>query len=101
MVGQGDVPPKQPLVPIVEVPNGVLSGFELAGSDGHFFPATAKITEKDRVEVSSPNVDLPVAVRYAWAGAPVCNLYNSIKDKSGKVIDGLPASPFRFPATDN
>lgn len=31
----------------------------------------------------------PVAVRYAWAGNPVCNLYNS---------EMLPAVPFR---TDN
>jgi sialate O-acetylesterase len=34
-------------------------------------------------------VSQPVAVRYAWADNPTCNLYNSAK---------LPASPFR---TDN
>ncbi len=36
--------------------------------------------------VSSPQVPQPVAVRYAWANAPTCNLYNK---------EGLPASPFR------
>ncbi|MFA6567861.1 MAG: hypothetical protein WCS96_06585 [Victivallales bacterium] len=39
--------------------------------------------------VSNPQVPKPVAVRYAWAENPVCNLYNS---------SDLPASPFR---TDN
>jgi sialate O-acetylesterase len=36
--------------------------------------------------VSSPQVAEPVAVRYAWADDPVCNLINQA---------GLPASPFR------
>ena len=36
--------------------------------------------------VSSPSVQKPVAVRYAWANNPVANLYNK---------EGLPASPFR------
>jgi sialate O-acetylesterase len=38
------------------------------------------------VVVSSAEVKNPVAVRYAWAGDPVCNLINK---------EGLPASPFR------
>jgi sialate O-acetylesterase len=97
MVGQRDVPPTQPLVPTLEVPGGALTGFEIAGSDGNYFPATANLTGKDTVELSSPSVSAPVAVRYAWAGAPACNLYNKIVDNSGKVVDGLPASPFRFP----
>ena len=33
-----------------------------------------------------PGIDEPVAVRYAWAADPDCNLVNSA---------GLPASPFR------
>ncbi|HEX2948832.1 MAG TPA: hypothetical protein VHV83_04585 [Armatimonadota bacterium] len=36
--------------------------------------------------VSSDAVAAPVAVRYAWADNPECNLYNK---------EGLPASPFR------
>ena len=36
--------------------------------------------------VSAPGVAKPVAVRYAWANNPDCNLANKA---------GLPASPFR------
>jgi sialate O-acetylesterase len=63
---------------------GVLSGFEVAGRDGQFSPATASI-EGTTVVVSSPSVAEPVAVRYGWANSPVCNLFNG---------EGLPASPF-------
>jgi sialate O-acetylesterase len=59
-------------------------GFEVAGADGKFVAATAKI-EGASVVVSSPDVKEPVAVRYAWAANPECNLYNG---------EGLPASPF-------
>ena len=36
--------------------------------------------------VSSPKVEKPANVRYAWADNPACNLYNQA---------GLPAVPFR------
>lgn len=62
-----------------------LTGFAVAGADQKFVWADAKIKGK-RVIVSAPGVDKPVAVRYAWADNPVCNLYNAA---------GLPASPFR------
>jgi sialate O-acetylesterase len=62
-----------------------LKGFAIAGSDRKFVWADAKI-EGDTVVVSSDQVPEPVAVRYAWANNPVCNLYNK---------EGLPASPFR------
>ena len=39
-----------------------------------------------RSSVWSDEVSKPVAVRYAWANNPECNLYNK---------EGLPASPFR------
>jgi sialate O-acetylesterase len=61
-------------------------GFELAGADQKFFSATARITGQDTVAVSSPNVSKPIAVRYAWANFPLCNLYNQ---------EGFPAYPFR------
>ncbi len=64
-----------------------LKGFAVAGEDKKFFRADAKI-EGDTVVVSCDKVTEPVAVRYAWADNPVCNLYN----KEG---EGLPASPFR------
>ncbi len=60
-------------------------GFSIAGKDGSFVWANAKIKGK-RVIVSSPQVKHPVAVRYAWGANPDCNLTNS---------SGIPASPFK------
>ena len=51
-------------------------GFELAGKDRKFFSATARITANDTLAVSCQEVTASVAVRYAWAGFPLCNLYN-------------------------
>jgi sialate O-acetylesterase len=63
----------------------LLKGFAIAGADHRFVWADAKI-EGDQIVVSSDKVADPVAVRYAWADNPVCNLYNKAD---------LPASPFR------
>jgi sialate O-acetylesterase len=63
----------------------VLKGFSIAGADGKFVWADAKI-EGDTVVVWSGKISQPVAVRYAWADNPVCNLYNKAE---------LPACPFR------
>lgn len=65
--------------------DGELKGFVIAGENRAWKPATARI-EGDTVVVSAPNVSKPVAVRYAWASDPVCNLFNGA---------GMPASPFR------
>jgi sialate O-acetylesterase len=62
-----------------------LQGFSIAGADRVFHWAVAVI-EGNEVIVGSSKVAAPVAVRYAWADNPECNLYNSA---------GLPASPFR------
>ena len=64
---------------------GPLRGFAVAGEDRQFHWAEAKI-EGGMVTVRSAQVARPVAVRYAWADNPACNLYNQA---------GLPASPFR------
>ncbi|MGE5295744.1 MAG: sialate O-acetylesterase [Solirubrobacterales bacterium] len=64
---------------------GPLKGFAVAGEDRKFVWADARI-EGNTVVVSSSSVANPVAVRYAWADNPVCNLFNKA---------GLPASPFR------
>ncbi|MCX6895023.1 MAG: sialate O-acetylesterase [Verrucomicrobia bacterium] len=61
-------------------------GFELAGDDRKFFRATARIEGGDTVVVSCPEVASPAAVRYAWAGFPLCNLFNR---------EGFAAYPFR------
>jgi sialate O-acetylesterase len=62
-----------------------VKGFVIAGADGKFVPAAAKI-EGATVVVSSPEVADPQAVRYAWDYNPDANLVNSA---------GLPASLFR------
>ena len=64
---------------------GAIAGFEVAGADGQFVEAQARV-EGATVVVSSPQVEAPEAVRYAWADDPVCNLING---------SALPAGPFR------
>jgi len=66
-------------------PTDKLVGFTLAGEDHEWHDAEARI-EGDSVIVSNPAVTKPVAIRYAWANSPRCNLYNR---------EGLPAVPFR------
>ena len=61
-------------------------GFVIAGEDQKFVWAEAKIVNKDTIEVWSDAVSAPVAVRYAWANNPVCNVQNR---------EGLPVTPFR------
>ncbi len=63
----------------------MLKGFAIAGQDSKFVWAEAKIDGND-VLVWSKDIQQPVAVRYAWADNPICNLYNGAD---------LPASPFR------
>ena len=64
-----------------------VEGFELAGADRKFKPATAVLSEdKTTVLVTSAEVPEPVAVRYAWRDFPNASLYNR---------EGLPAVPFR------
>ena len=63
---------------------GGLIGFEVAGSDHKFVPATAKI-DGSQIVTSATEVKIPKYVRYAWANFSTANLYNSA---------GLPASTF-------
>ena len=59
--------------------------FELAGSDGYYYPAQATILG-DKVQVWSKNVPAPIKIRYAWKNFVHVNLFNK---------EGLPASSFR------
>ncbi|MDG1890388.1 MAG: sialate O-acetylesterase [Verrucomicrobiota bacterium] len=61
-------------------------GFTIAGADQKFLRAEAKISNGAEIEVWSESVPHPVAVRYAWADNPVCNVQNK---------EGLPLTPFR------
>jgi sialate O-acetylesterase len=63
---------------------GAPEGFEVAGADRKYKPATATL-DGSGVVVSSEEVAEPVYVRYGWKDLPTVNLYNSA---------GLPASPF-------
>ncbi|MGI9036339.1 MAG: sialate O-acetylesterase [Pyrinomonadaceae bacterium] len=64
-----------------------LDEFTIAGADKKFVWANVKIIGKNKVEVSSPDVKNPLAVRYAFNSNPRRpNLTND---------SGLPAAPFR------
>ena len=62
-----------------------LKDFEIAGKNKVFYPAQAAI-DGEAVIVSSPKVENPIAVRFAWEDTAEPNLVNR---------DDLPASPFR------
>lgn len=64
-----------------------ISGFTIAGKDGKFINADAKIIA-GKVVVSAKEITDPIAVRYNWNENPTGNFYSK----------GLPALPFR---TDN
>ncbi|GLB49624.1 9-O-acetylesterase [Neptunitalea sp. Y10] len=76
------------------VPNGItsygkeVSGFEIAGADKVFYPATVVLRRKS-VMISSPQVQNPVAVRYLFTDFARAQIFST---------GGLPLSSFR---TDN
>src|SRR5205085_9025000 len=72
----------------LEPKNEDLKGFAIAGEDGKFVWAKARV-EGNKVVVSAPSISKPTTVRYGWADFPVVNLSNKA---------GLPASPFRTDA---
>ena len=63
-----------------------IRGFQIAGADRRWVWARATRIDVDTLRVESPEVPVPVAVRYAWQINPEANLENS---------EGLPATPFR------
>jgi sialate O-acetylesterase len=65
--------------------DGKLSEFEVAGIDGKYFKAEAKIVNNE-VWVTSLKVTGPVSVRYCWRNGSSASLFNSA---------GLPALQFR------
>src|SRR6185503_21212289 len=69
---------------LVSPNNAPLTWFTIAGADGKFVPAEAKIVG-DTVEVSAAGIEKPVAVRFAWDETAQPNLFNQA---------GLPAEPF-------
>ncbi|MFV0291549.1 MAG: sialate O-acetylesterase, partial [Mangrovibacterium sp.] len=65
--------------------NRPVSWFEIAGEDGVFRAAHAKVEGKDKVVVYHPEIMNPSQVRVAWHETAVSNLSNS---------EGLPIVPF-------
>lgn len=63
-----------------------LIGFEVAGKDGIYMNAKAKISGDDII-IWSKNVTNPKSIRYGWADNSPANLYNQ---------EGFPAVPFRL-----
>ena len=65
----------------------IINGFALAGDDRHFYNAKAILVDSHTVCLQADEVDVPVAIRYAWADNPgELNLYSK---------QGLPLTPFR------
>ncbi|MEO1845089.1 MAG: 9-O-acetylesterase, partial [Akkermansiaceae bacterium] len=62
-----------------------LNEFKIAGADGNFVDAEAKIAGK-LVVVSAEGVKAPTQVRFGWHRVAQPNLINA---------EGLPASPFQ------
>jgi sialate O-acetylesterase len=63
-----------------------LKDFEIAGADKIFYPAKAEIVKGRQVSVSSPEVKIPVSVRYGWKNFFQGSLFDT---------NLLPASSFR------
>jgi sialate O-acetylesterase len=63
-----------------------ITGFELAGADGIFYPAAAKTGKGNLVVLTSEKVKVPVSVRYCFTDTAVPNLFNTY---------GLPVNSFR------
>lgn len=61
-------------------------GFAVCGQDKAWHWAKGRLRGADQVDLSCPEVEKPVAVRYAWADNPVCNVFSK---------EGLPVTPFR------
>ena len=69
--------------------NADIKGFSIAGPDHKWYVAKARTEGQgfmQRVIVECPKVAHPVAVRYAWADNPECDLVTT---------SGLPVGPFR------
>lgn len=76
---------------IKSLDGNALAGFESAGEDDAFFPATAS-TKNDTVILQSDKVPSPARARYAWNQCPVINAVNS---------ENLPINAFQTPGPTN
>lgn len=65
--------------------NGAITGFEVAGDDRQFYPATAVI-EGSNVILTCPQVKVPAAIRFGFSNTSMPNLFSK---------EGLPVDMFR------
>jgi sialate O-acetylesterase len=75
--------------PLVSKDGKALTDFTIAGPDGVFVPAQARL-QGSQVLVSAPGVKQPTAVRFGWDEVAQPNLFSEA---------GLPARPFRTDKT--
>lgn len=68
-----------------------LDGFEIAGADGVYYPAKAKVS-LPYIELTSDEVKIPVAARFKWTNYAEVSLFG---------VNGLPLPPFRTDKTSN
>ena len=66
-----------------------INGFEIAGEDQVFYPATAIMEKNGTISLTNKRVKSPVAARYCFTSDGMPNLFD---------VNGLPLIPFR---TDN
>ena len=64
-----------------------LRGFEIAGADELFYPATVQLDAEGKVQLRSSEVAKPCYVRYGWQPFPTGNVVNAA---------GLPLGTFRI-----
>ncbi|MFR9603200.1 MAG: sialate O-acetylesterase [Rikenellaceae bacterium] len=72
-------------VPVVAAADGAVSGFRIAGEDGEFADAAAKI-KGNIMELSAKGIKSPKYVRYLFDDSSTCAI---------KGVNGLPMVPFR------
>lgn len=85
-VGSGLMVAKKELLNAAAPVDERLQQFEIAGEDGIWKNAEAKIISKNKVALTHPDIAKPTKARYAWEANPEeANLYNK---------EGLPASVF-------
>lgn len=70
---------------------GNATTFEIAGANGAWVSASAKVDADTTLLVSAASLAAPRHVRYAWAGLPALSLYN-------KAAPEIPGAPFRTDA---
>lgn len=75
----------------LQLRGGNATTFEVAGANGTWVAATAKVDSDSTLLVSAPSVTAPLKARYGWATMPQLSLFNN-------AAPNLPGTPFRTDA---